>query len=204
MKQGGEREHCQIPYDNAFVRDTCPSTPKGTAKIQVGSGVKVNHFYYWNNDFRNAEVVKTNVPVRYDPLDIGVVYAYVQGNWIECRCPYYSLLEGHTEKELLVATAEMRKLAKRDQIRADLSARRLAAFISEVHAHEDLLHQRLRDLEGKQVLEIIAHLSPSSVLMAPSLPFQPTDDLSLPLADQQAERFAPVNLTALPVLGDYR
>ena len=203
MKQGGEREHCQIPYDTAFLRDTCPSTAKGTAKIQAGSGIKVNHFYYWNNDFRNAEVVKTSVPVRYDPLDIGVVYAYVQGNWIECRCPYYSLLEGHTEKELLVATAEMRKSAKRDQTRVDLSARRLAAFISEVHAHEDLLHQRLRDLEGKQVLEIIARLSPTSVLSISSLSSQPTGDLLPPPADL-GERFAPVDLTTLPVLGDYR
>jgi putative transposase len=162
----------------------------------------VNHFSYWNNDFRNPEVVKTSVPVRYDPFDIGVVYAYVQGHWIVCRSPYNSLLEGHTEKELLTATQEMRKLARHDRTRADLSAARLAAFLAKAHAYEELLQQRLRDLEGKQVLEIIARMSPVSVLTA-ILPSDPTRDLS-PLTSDLGERFAPVDLTTLPVLGDYR
>lgn len=201
MKQGGEREHRQIAYDDTFLRDTCPSTPKGTAKVQPGSGIKVQHFYYWSNDFRNPDVVKTSVPVRYDPFDIGVVYAYVQRHWIVCRSPYHSLLEGHTEKELQVATAEMRKQARRDQTRADVSAARLAAFIASAHAHEDLAQQRLRDLEGKQVLEIIARMSPVSVFTA-ALPPDATRDLSSPPSEVAARR-APVDLTKLPVLGDY-
>jgi putative transposase len=202
MKQGGEREHRQITYDDTFLRDTCPSTTKGTAKVQPGSGIKVQHFYYWSNDFRNPDVVKTSVPVRYDPFDIGIVHAYVQGHWVVCRSPYYSILEGHTEKELQVATAEMRKQARRDQVRADVSAARLAAFIATAHAHEDLAQQRLRDLEGKQVLEVIARMSPASVFTA-TLPPDATRDLSLPLSEVAAQR-APVDLTKLPVLGDYR
>ncbi len=201
MKHGGEREHRRIPYDEAFVRDTCPSTAKGSAKVQGGSGIKVNHFYYWNNDFRNPEVVKTSVPVRYDPFDMGVVYAYVQGHWIVCRSPYYSTLEGHTEKELLIATQEFRRRARRDQTSASVSAARLAAFIADAHAHEDVLLQRLRDLEGKQVLEIIAHLAPASVYSAApaTLASEPS-----PLPGEGLSRLAPVDLTKLPVLGDYR
>jgi putative transposase len=202
MKQGGEREHRQIAYDETFLRDTSPSTIKGKAKVQPGSGIKVQHFYYWNNDFRNPEVVKTSVPVRYDPFDVGVVYAYVQGHWILCRSPYNSLLEGHTEKELQVATAEMRQHAKRDRTRADLSAARLAAFIASAHAHEDLMQQRLRDLEGKQVLEAIARMSPVPVFTT-NLPSDPTHDL-FPSPTEVAARMAPVDLTKLPVLGDYR
>ncbi len=194
MKQGGEREHRQIAYDDTFLRDTCPSTTKGTAKVQ--------HFYYWNNDFRNPDVVKTSVPVRYDPFDIGVVHAYVQGHWIVCRSPYHSILEGHTEKELQMATAEMRKQAKRDQVQAEVSAARLAAFIASAHAHEDLAQQRLRDLEGKQVLEVIARMSPVSVFTA-TLPPDATRDLPTPEASVAAQ-LAPVDLTKLPVLGDYR
>jgi len=201
MKHGGEREHRRIPYDEAFVRDTCPSTRKESAKVQPGSGIKVNHVYYWNNDFRNPEVVKTSVPVRYDPFDIGVAYAYVQGHWIVCRSLYHSVLEGHTEKELLIVTQEIRRRAKRDQTRATVSAARLAAFIADAHAHEEVLMQRLRDLEGKKVLEIIARMSPASPHPATpaTLPSEP-----LPLLSNLAVHLAPVDLTKLPVLGDYR
>jgi putative transposase len=39
----------------------------------------VNHFYYWNNAFRNPEVIKTPVPVRYEPFDLSTAYAQMQG-----------------------------------------------------------------------------------------------------------------------------
>ena len=61
-KQGGEREHRRIPYNDRFLKATCPTTTKGTAVVQKGSGVKMNHFYYWNNAFRNPDVIKTAVP----------------------------------------------------------------------------------------------------------------------------------------------
>src|SRR5438445_6074136 len=48
MKQGGEREHRRVAYDDRFLKATCPTTTKGTALVQKGSGIKVNHFYYWN------------------------------------------------------------------------------------------------------------------------------------------------------------
>jgi putative transposase len=97
MKQGGEREHRRIAYDERFLKATCPSTPKETAIVQKGSGIKINHFYYWNSAFRDPEVIKTAVPVRYDPFDISTAYAQVQGLWVTCRSPYL-VLEGHKEK----------------------------------------------------------------------------------------------------------
>jgi putative transposase len=95
----------------------------------------------------------------------------------------------------------MRKQAGRDQARADVSAARLAAFIASAHAHEDLAQQRLRDLEGKQVLEIIARMSPISVFTA-TLPPDPIRDLPAPEGTVAAQ-LAPVDLTKLLVLGDY-
>jgi len=82
-----------------------------------------------------------------------------------------------------------------------VSAARLAAFIADAHAHEDVLLQRLRDLEGKQVLEIIAHPAPASVYSAApaTLASEPS-----PLPGEGVSRLAPVDLTKLPVLGDYR
>ena len=126
---------------------------------------------------------------------------YVQGYWIVCRSPYHSVLEGHTEKELLIATQELRRRARRDQTRASVSAARLAAFIADAHAHEEVLMQRLRDLEGKKVLEIIARLAPVSPYPATPATL-PSESPSLP--GDLAARLAPVDLTKLPILGDYR
>ncbi len=72
MSQAGEREHRHIPYSEEFLMATRPSTPRGEATVQPGKGIKVNYLYYWSDAFRNPEVERTKVPVRYDPFDIGV------------------------------------------------------------------------------------------------------------------------------------
>jgi len=202
MKQGGERKHRRIAYDDRFLKATCPTTIKGTAVVQRGSGVKVNHFYYWNNAFRNPEVIKTAVPVRYDPFDLSTAFAQVQGQWVTCRAPYLSL-EGHTEKELLIATTELRRQAKHSGVRADLAAERLATHMSKAASHEELLRQRLRDLDQKKVLAIIAEQSGH----VQTLGGGPPSAVSPPEAVRAAEKLAalsiPVDVSRLKRLGDY-
>ncbi len=202
MKQGGEREHRRIAYDDRFLKATCPTTTKGTVIVQKGSGIKVNHFYYWNNAFRNPEVIKTAVPVRYDPFDLSTAYAQVQGQWVTCRAPYL-ILEGHTEKELLIATAELRKQAKRDGVRADLSSARLAAYMSKASAHEELLRQRLRDLDQQKVLAILAGQSghPQTLGGAPPSPTGPPE--AVKAVEKLAALSMPVDVSRLPRRGDY-
>src|SRR5713226_2511478 len=202
MKQGGEREHRRIPYDDRFLKATCPTTTKGTAVVQAGSGVKINYFYYWNNAFRNPEVIKTAVPVRYDPFDISTAYAQVQGRWVTCRSPYVAL-EGHTERELFLATQELRQSAKRGGVRASLSAARLATHMGKAIAHEELLRQRLRDLEGKKVQAIIASQSGHPQTLGGVVP-QPA---GVPEAVTASSRLAAlsmsVDVSRLPKLKDY-
>jgi putative transposase len=154
--QTGEREHRRILYDEEFILATYPSTRKGTALIQPGRGIKLNYLYYWSEAFRNGEVERTKVPVRYDPFDIGVAYAYCQGRWVKCISQYYSIFSGHSEKELRLATQEIKRLAKLSRTSTSISAKRLADFISHVQEHEALLLQRLRDLEAHQVLNALS------------------------------------------------
>ena len=164
--------------------------------------VQVNHFYYWNNAFRNPEVIKTAVPVRYDPFDLSTVFAQVQGQWVTCRAPYLSL-EGHTEKELLIATTELRRQARREGRSSDLSAERLATHMSKASSHEELLRQRLRDLDQKKVLAIVASQS-GHVQTLGGVPPSPIEPLE---AVRAAERLAalsmPVDVSRLKRLGDY-
>jgi len=203
MRQGGEREHCSVKYSDRFLKDTCPTTRKGTAVVQKGSGVKINHFYYWNNAFRNPEVIKTAVPVRYDAFDITTAYAQVEGRWVTCRSPFVAL-SGHTERELFLATQELRQSAKRDGKRADLSSARLATHMSKAGANEELLQQRWRDLEGKKVFAIIAGQSGYPQTLGGGVPLPSAQPEAAQVSARLSALCQPVDVSRLPRLGDYR
>ena len=101
--------------DDDFRMATLPTTTKGTAKVAPGNGVKINYVYYWCDAFRNPEVEKTQVPVRYDPYDVATAYAYVGGRWVRCDSEYAPRLRGHSEREIGLATEELRKQSDDDR-----------------------------------------------------------------------------------------
>jgi putative transposase len=202
--QTGEREHRRIPYDEDFLMATRPSTIKQSAKVQPGQGIKVNHLYYWCTDFRSPSVERTQVPVRYDPFDLGTAYAYVKERWVACRSQYYHVFEGHSERELLLATQELRQQAKQTQATASLSAKRLADFLADVQAHETLLLQRLRDVEGRAVLDAIAGGSTSLKGEATAISTSSNLSTHSPLREALEAPLAPVDLTQLSLLEEYR
>ena len=49
MTRYGQRLHRIVPYNQEFLMLTLPTTPKGTAKLMPGRGVKINHIYYCLN-----------------------------------------------------------------------------------------------------------------------------------------------------------
>src|SRR5258708_2723594 len=64
----GAREHTRIEYDDDFIKDTLPTTTKGTAKVGKKSGVvTINYISYSAHAFDLPEVRGTEVEVRYDP-----------------------------------------------------------------------------------------------------------------------------------------
>lgn len=207
LQRTGEREHRRIAYDEDFLMATRPSTPKGNALVQPGQGIKVNYIYYWNDAFRNPAVEKTKVPVRYDPFDMGVAYAYLEGRWVKCISQYYSTFVGRTEKEVLLAAQEIRHHDKRNVVSTNISAKRLADFIAVVQEHETLLLQRLRDLESIGVLENLTsnlHGVPP-VTQVQVIPKSPTkqpngEDIS---RVSQTENVQPLDVTKLPIFEEY-
>lgn len=155
MLQSGNRSHRMIPYNKDFCMLTLPTTPKGEAKVQPGHGVKINYIYYWSNQFRDPEIEKTLVPIRYDPFNVGIAYAYVRGQWVECISQYYADFQGHTEKELKLASSELRKRNQNHTKNNKISAKKLANFLASAEAQEALFKQRTNDLETQQVLQIV-------------------------------------------------
>jgi transposase InsO family protein len=152
MMQGGQRLQRLIPYDETFRVLTLPTTRKGTAKVMPHLGVKVNALCYWSDAFLDPEVGNTQVPVRYDPFDAGTAYAFIKGRWVQCLSEHYAIFTGRSEREIQLATAELRKRNQLHGQRLTIAARKLADFLTSLEAEELLLEQRLRDAEARAML----------------------------------------------------
>jgi putative transposase len=192
LELGGARAHRRVPYDEEFVMATLPSPRNKTAKVVPGKGVKLRYLFYWQDALRHPEVEGTRVPIRYDPFNVGVAYAYVRGQWVRCISQYYAAFAGHSAKELELATEVLRQQARINHKAVSLTPQRLADFLADVHAHERVLVQRLRDQEAQGVLECLEADTPG----------KPPE--ALQKAVSVAFLLEPVDLSALPVFGEYR
>lgn len=163
MLNTGSRPHQFIEYNEAFIILSLPSTRKGTAKVQVGRGIKINGFWYGAKDgsFNHQEVEGTLVPVRYNPFDLGEAFAYVLGKWVRCISENYSKLRGKTEKELQIFSAEKRQEKRKyGQKLSDLAKSNAIRFLTLDRPTEKQALQRKRDLSIKDVHQIVDGQSP--------------------------------------------
>jgi putative transposase len=99
-------------------------------------------------------VEKTQAPVRYDPFNAGIAYAFIKGHWVQCLSEHYAIFAGRSEREIQLATAELRKRNQLHGQQFTLTARKLADFLSSLEAEELLLEQRLRDTEAREILTL--------------------------------------------------
>jgi transposase InsO family protein len=151
LSQSGARGHRLIRDEEEFRLLTLPTTAKGKAKVIPGRGVRINYLYYWCGAFRDGEVEGRQVDVRYDPFDAGCAYAYVRRQWHQCLSEYYHVFHDRSERELMMATAELRRRHQNHQRRLTVTAGKLASFLKEVERDEALLIQRRRDAEVRAV-----------------------------------------------------
>lgn len=155
MARSGARAHRLIPYDEQFRIMTLPATYHETATVSPGKGVRLNYLYYWAEAFRDPLVEGTRVPVRYDPHDVGVAYAFVRKQWTRCTSEHYRIFRGHSAEELLLAAAELHQRQRKTAQESSITARRLANFLKSIEAEEILLSQRLRDTAVKRSLDVM-------------------------------------------------
>ena len=155
LQRTGKREHRLISYDKDFRLLTLPTTPKGTAKVNGNSGVKINRINYWTDEFRHPEIIGQQVPIRYDPFNVGIAYAYVDNSWRKCFSDYFSILENKTEKELQIATNILKKKQKDSGKTVAVTASKLARFIERLEDEEQVLIQRIKDTEARPIFSVI-------------------------------------------------
>ena len=77
FQNSGSRLHRLIPYDHDFMIATLPSTPRGTAMVSPGRGVKINYIFYWCDGMDDPKIQGQQIPVRFDPFDLGTAYAFI-------------------------------------------------------------------------------------------------------------------------------
>ena len=112
----------------------------------------MHHIFYWTPALRDPEVEQSQVPVRYDPYDAGTAYAYVRKRWVQCISEHYGTLHGKSEREVMLATAELRRRAQQHTAQFTVTAKKLADFLASAEGERLLSTQRARDREAKDVL----------------------------------------------------
>ncbi|MBC8164699.1 MAG: DDE-type integrase/transposase/recombinase [Bryobacteraceae bacterium] len=172
LVSGGARIHRMVAYNEEFLMLTLPTTSKGAAKVMRSKGVKINHIYYWCEAFRQIE--DETVPVRYDPFDVGTAYAFVRKQWLQCYSDCYGALKGRSEREIMLATEELRRRHQNHSASFTVTARHLAEFLQSVEAEEALLAQRVRDRESREIrLGIVAGAESGGAMFIKQPPARP-------------------------------
>jgi transposase InsO family protein len=108
LRLTGLRQHRLLRYDEDFQILTLPTTAKETAKNSAGRGVKINYEYYRCNELDDAEFDGQALPVRYDPFNYAIAYAYLKDKWVKCYTSSRHQLEGRTQREQEIMSAEKR------------------------------------------------------------------------------------------------
>jgi hypothetical protein len=157
---GGSCLHRRVEYDELFNILTLPAPDGGQRKVQPGKGVKIHNIYYWADIFRDPEIEKSMVWVRYDPWDAGVAYALAGKQWVKCIYSYYQYLQGRSEKEIRLMSAELNQHKRNYEINRTITDKELVNFLNSQQASEGLfLKQRLRDAEHYKIHKIIQNNS---------------------------------------------
>jgi transposase InsO family protein len=171
MAHAGQRPWRRINHDREFFIMTLPTTSTGTAHVLPGRGVKIHYIYYWSDLFRDPETERKQVPVRYDAFDAGTAFAFVKGQWVQCHSEYYAILQGHSERELMLATQELRKRQRQHARQRSLSAKTIGDFLQSVEAQEILLTQQLRDRQARATRRESEQVQPPATSQIPLRPF---------------------------------
>lgn len=152
MLLAGARAHRVIPYSEAFLMQTRPTTRTGVAKIYPARGITVNGLQYWHERMQAGDIAGLSVPVRFEPYDMGVAYAYIDGQWLECIADTFAQVHGRSEKEWNLILDEWREQQRQHtRKRTTLNGPLLAQFLQRLEQEEELSLQHQRDYE-EQVL----------------------------------------------------
>jgi putative transposase len=190
IQLSGMRTHRLIPYSEEFLILTCPTTRTGYAKLDPARGIVVHGLRYGHPLMRSSRDAGKLVEVRYEPFDMSLAYAFVDGQWLRCTADAFLQVQGRSEREWELILDEWREQQRvHHRKRMSIDSTLLATFLEEVLTEEPLLKQQQCDLEGISLREAIV----GQPKMA-----------SLPSSNTEALIDDELDLASLPTLEEYR
>jgi len=182
LARTGHRNHTLISYTQDVAVQFLPSNLKGTAKLVPSRGLKINYLYYWTEEFRNSAFEHQDISVRFDPEDMSTAYAWLKGRWVRCRSELTTEFEGCSEKEILMASKELRGRFSKAGERRAITAELIAQYLRSTAVTEKILGQRKKHQETHATDDHLSHASqddPTSSIPSPSSRWttEPTEEL---------------------------
>lgn len=196
MEATGKREHMRIAYDTAFEILTLPTTKSGFAKVHPQKGVRIKYLDYWCAAFSEPNVAGETVPVRFNPWDASIAYAYVSRKWQPCISTYANVFKNWSKRAIEAATDELRKRKKQHAHQrsssggqsgrpVSISILQLAKFMEEVSAREDMLIIQAQESANRLANQSTVPSSPTDlsplVVKPASVPMLPTSNNNVTL-----------------------
>ncbi len=170
MARDGARTIRKVEYNTDFTIFTCPPPRRGEVVADPCRGIRVNFLDYWHPAFRSLGSRKEKVPVRYDPFDIGYVYAFVKGSWLKCQViSHYETFHGRTERELHCLLEERRKTSANVNASRNVTMHRVASWFHDIRETENALEsgQLAKDQEQKKTVVDIPEPVHESISLTP-------------------------------------
>ena len=75
--------------------------------------------------------------------------------WVQCISEHYGTLHGKSEREMMLATGELRRRAQQHTAQFTVTAKKLADFLASAEGDRLLSTQRARDREAKDMLALM-------------------------------------------------
>ena len=117
----------------------------------------MNYIFYWCDAMDDPKIQRQQIPVRFDPFDLGTAYAFIAGQWVQCHSDYYRIFQGRSQKELIIASKELRAQNRDRGPQFQVTASKLAQAFQSIQLEESLLLQRLRTRETQALRERTPH-----------------------------------------------
>jgi putative transposase len=156
MKLGGERKHTMIPYNSTLEVLTLPTNKSGLAKVHNQKGIHLNYLDYWCKEFAPSRLHGEMVPVRFDPDNIAIAYAFVDGEWRQCISRNaYVFLQSSVSSVKAAAKELLQRNSKHAKGR-QVTARQVAEFMKDIAEREDILLDGARQRASMAVLNVLA------------------------------------------------
>ncbi len=121
----------------------------------------INGLQYWNERMQATDIAGQSVPVRFEPYDMGVAYAYIDGQWLECIADTFAQVHGRSEKEWNLILDEWREHQRQHaQKRVTLNGHLLGQFLQQIEQEEAFSLQHQRDFEEQVLRQAILRPQP--------------------------------------------